>query len=340
MAKEDAIQTDVSQPGDGHETQGQEQEQLSEREMALQGIDEEVANQPDFLVAADELENEGSDADLSKTHEPVVLEPDQLETTLVEVKIDGQVQKLPLSEVTKGYQKDATASRRLEKAAEEQKKLDEQKRLLEEKEAALGKGSDQDHGLSNDDGDFDDDQIDEQISAVMQSLIEGDDEAGAKALKEIIKGRKPATPEIDVNEIVSQASTQAKEALKEEQVQTERSEAWNSFLESNSAFADESSKERKLGDYLFATEFGPKMVAGEMSYQEALTECATRVNEVYPGSAVSGSGQESTTLSRQERKQAIDNVPVAGARAVKPAQASETADDAITAMRKSRGQIT
>jgi 23S rRNA G2069 N7-methylase RlmK/C1962 C5-methylase RlmI len=144
-----------------------------------------------------------------------------------------------------------------------------------------------------------------------------------------VVGRQTATPSIDEEAIVAKAEARI-EAKRQE---AENADAWREFVESNPAFSDETSKQRQYGDYLFNTVYGPKLDAGEISYREALRAAADDVATVFRGE------QETPARTvREERKQRIDNLPTAGARAVKPPSKAESVNDVLEEMRRMRGQ--
>ena len=141
----------------------------------------------------------------------------------------------------------------------------------------------------------------------------------------IAAGRQPATqqPVIDKEELIAEAETRI-----------ENKKAWNDFVESNKAFADPASEERRYGDYLFDTVYSPLIAAGQISYREALTKTGEDVKRVFAGTA-----QHSSRQQKEERKRGIDNLPIAaGARSVPQKTGPQSVDDTLDAMRRARGQ--
>lgn len=306
------MQTDAIH-GDVSEQEGGQQPVLSDRERAMQEIDAQIAAS---LPAAEPEQSKSVADDVL----PETLADDQLERVRVRVKVDGQVVELPLSEVTKGYQKDAVASRRLAIAAEERKKLDAERALFEQakqQSAAPSQGTD-------DAGD-----VDAQIKAAMAALVEGDEDAAAAALKSMLKGRQATTPQIiDEDAVVHKAAA----LVVQQQGEEARAKDWQEFVAANPVFADQTSKQRQYGDYLFNTVYAPKIEAGEISYREALNSAAADASTVFRPEPMSSRQQ------KEERKRAIDNLPVAGARAARSQPVDETMDDVLAEMRRSRGQ--
>lgn len=325
--EKDTIHEDVSQQQD------EGAQVLSPREQAMREIDEQLAAQkPDAFVQQQPAAEQPAPS--TDTQEPEVLPEDRLDKLRVRVKVDGQVMELPLSEVTKGYQKDAVASRRLAQAAEERKALEAKHREIEElgRTLAAAKAS---PSAGAEAGDAD---VDAQIAAAMTALVEGDEQGAAQALKAIIlKGRgssdAPATPVIDEEALLAKAEAR----IEQKREAAERARAWDEFVASNPAFADETSKQRQYGDYLFVSVFAPRIEAGEISYREALSEAAKEVSAVFGAGAAEQQGP-SARQQKEERKKAIDNLPTATARAVRPVPEAETTDDVLAEMRKMRGQ--
>lgn len=57
---------------------------------------------------------------------------------------------------------------------------------------------------------------------------------------------------------------------------------WLDFLIENPAFADDTSKQRKYGDYLFETKYNQLIASDIMTYSEALSHVAEDVYSIYP----------------------------------------------------------
>lgn len=344
--EDDAIQTDVSTQ---HQPQhGAGEEVLSARDLAMQEIDNQLESQrvDQVVVVSVKGQMEESASAPSETPAlPEILSDEHLDKVKAKVKLDGQEVELPLSEVIKGYQKDAVASRRLAEAAEERRRLEALQREVEaERERQKAAKGAQTPSPKTDpvEAGGDDGDVDAQIKAAMSALVDGDEETATKALKSLLKGRRDeghpqTTPQIDEEAIIAKAQERTREALAQERAQEDNQKAWQEFVGSNEAFADDQSKERQYGDYLFNTKYIPMLQAGEISYREALSKTAEEVNAVFRP-APSESSSTSTRQQKEERKKAIDNLPVAGARAVRQAPKEETADDVLTEMRQARGQ--
>lgn len=314
-----AIQQDVSTEGAAIDNAGTggaatgSEPVLSPRELAMQEISQQLL-ETEAAAGFGPADDAGGEPAAVKL--PDVLAGDQLAEVKVRVKVDGVEVELPLSDVTKGYQKDTVASRRLAEAATERKKLEVWEQELKGREAALVSSDALSSAAVED--------TDAQIKAAMAALVEGDEEKAAAALKSIIgNGRQETTqPIIDEDAIIAKAETRI-----------ENKKAWSDFVGTNPAFADETSKQRQYGDYLFDSVYSPLIATGELSYREALMKTAEEVNSVFTPA-------QTPRQQKEERKQRIDNLPVAaGARAVQTQAVPKTADDTINEMRKARGQF-
>lgn len=306
---EGTIQRDVSEE--------EKQQVVSRRDIALAGIEER-------------LEQQEQDQKPVTTEEVVLVnDPAKLK---VRVKVDGKEEERLLSDVVAGYQKNEVASERLRQASQKQRELETREKALLEQEQQI-KLSSVEPSSSGDANLSDDDQLD----AALQSLVNGDTESAAKALREVIgKGRQETTPPVDKQQIV--------DAVKKD---LEAGDTWTDFLQNNPEFCVEFdnqgqeivTKERKYGDFLFVSKYGPQVESGQLSYREALDATAKEVREIFTPSSTATPLVTSGREERQKRKETIDNLPIAaGARGAGPTvEKEETTSSIIQEMRKGRG---
>lgn len=334
--RNDAIRKDGSNES-GNEQATEQEPVLSEREQMLQQIDEQLENAPKPLVIQPETDDQGKngtqDQQLSADAD-TGSDAEKDKPLMVKVKVDGVEREMPITEVVKGYQKDAAASKRLQEAAEKEREIQRQRAELEQLRAQMQSGQKETQLSDNMPDDAD---LDGQIEEAMTAIAIGDDEKATELMKVLIKGRSKATATQQVN--IDEIKQSIKQEFEQERVASEQAQAFQSFLAEYPEFAVEDSPERKYGDYLFNTQYGAQIEAGEISYQEALNAAAAEARRIYAGTGGTTESTSANRPSKQERKQAIDNVPVAGGRAIKAAQTPETVDDAIKEMRKMRGQI-
>lgn len=307
-----AIQQDVST--EVNEDAQPTEQMLSPREIAMQEISQQLLEVEQ--AAGFGIPDEVKEPEPAKL--PNVLADDQLAGVKVKVKVEGVEVELPLSEVTKGYQKDSVASRRLAEAAEERKKLEQWEVDLKARESLLISGDSSSSAQNTGD-------MDTQVKAAIAALVEGDEITATEALKAIIgNGRQETThPVIDEDAIIAKAETRL-----------ENKRAWDDFVGTNPAFADETSKQRQYGDYLFNLVYSPLVAAGEISYREALVKTADEVNQVFVPQPAPTPRQK-----KEERKKGIDNIPVAaGARSVNNQAQPKSVEETLEDMRRARGQ--
>lgn len=225
----------------------------------------------------------------------------------------------------------ATANGRVRAVSKRERELEARERALAEREQQI---SAQTATPSATDDDAD---VDGRIQAAMAALVEGDEEMAASALKSLLKGRRePATPVIDSAAVAAQV----KEQLASEQV-------WDDFVRENPDFREEFdaegnpvlSEKRQFGDFIYMRDYASRVASGEISYREALKETAAAVGKAFSPPPAPAPPAPSGREQREQRKAAIDNLPVAaGARAAGPAaEPDETNASIIAQMRKARG---
>jgi hypothetical protein len=328
----DAIQEDVS-----IEETPQEQPVLSEREQAMQAIQQELAEHngeplPTALPVVEVPENPAAPEVPQEPTPAAAATPEK-----VRVKVDGVEQDVTLEELKKGYQKDSVASRRLEEAAQRQRDVERREAALAERERQIQASTAT--PSPEDEGDDDD------IQAAIDALVDGDNETAAKLLKQAVKkGRAPAvaTPAIDPDEIAARAEA----AIEAKLTAKDNARQFQEFVAANPVFAEPTpdeegnvllSPQRVRGDYLFDNLYAPKWQAGEISYREALDKTAEHVAKEF--APVAPAPAIPTPSEREQRKAKIDTIPVAhGAKQVS-APKVQTPDEVLNEMRKARGQF-
>jgi hypothetical protein len=301
------IQQDVS-------TEEKQERPLSNRELMLEQIGSRIDGERQEQEVAPVVQT------VEVTTEPagpkVVEDP---ASVMVRVKINGKEEEKPLADVLAGYQKNEAASERLRQVAVKEKELSAKEQELEEIKRQIQLQTAQSS----------DEDTDEVLRTAVSALVEGDLDTATKALQEAIsKGRTPqvvTTPQrVDEDALVDRVEQKL-----------DGKKAWGTFLENNPVFADENSRERKYGDFLFETKYDALMRSGEISYQQALIEVAKEVKETLAPPPPQKTARE----VKQERKQSLDVLPIAaGARqAGAVEEKEETHASVISDMRKSRG---
>jgi hypothetical protein len=281
---------------------------LSAREQMFEQISNKIDEQRQGEVVAEETTTTTDTANVRVLNDPQML---------VRVKVNGKELDKPLADVLTGYQKNEAASERLRQAATKEKELEAREKALLDNERQV-----QLQTQSSSDED-----TDEVVLSALTNLVDGDTETAAKLLRNAInKGRTTVTTPQAIDEDALIGRIEQKQ---------EGKKAWDTFLSQNPEFANEQSKERQYGDYLFATKYRPLLESGELSYHQALMDTANEVKGTFAQPQATKTPRE----VKQERKQSIDNLPIAsGARQSGAAQEQEeTHSSIITQMRKGRG---
>lgn len=322
-------QQETTAPNDGQ----QQTAAVSPREAAMAAIEDQIARQREEEGAAVPAEvpaqqaggsaAPSDDRQQDRQAAPAAADPSQPPERLLTVKIDGVEMQIPESQVIRGFQKDQTASRRLEEAAHLRKELDERERLVREKEqqAAAGEAAPSRQEQENAGGEA----ADALARKIMDGLLEGNLDEAAQALAAALKGTSSAdaTPVVDASAV-------------EEIVQRE--------LSSRELEADYQ-RAKEMFDTTFADINGNPRMAQLCNdiYFEHL-EAGRR-----PSEAAKLAGDEVRALfappvppqsSRQERKQGIDSITPAAAPVAAPGTdaASNDPNAVIAEMRRARGQ--
>jgi hypothetical protein len=306
------METDATQEGALTETPEKEERQLSRREQMMVQLEEKTEAQL--------YEESGITPDKSEPApepEPKA-EPAHEEDAVVKVKIDGEEKEIPLSELKKGYQKDATASKRLEEVAREKAQLAAERAAFEaERKAQLEKQSIAVQA--------DPTPVDDGVDAALDNFVEGDKDQMRELLRRALKERAPQDPTPIPHEELDR--------LVEERLSI-REEA-REHAGAQAAFKKDYSDIFTDPDLLAAANrrYYAKIDEGK-SITDAMAEAGKETKEWMQ--AKTGSTQIS---DKQKRKENIDNLPTAGARA-SATPTDETAENTskiIADMRKARG---
>lgn len=321
---DDAIQQDVSEEVQNEVTEVEntevENKPVDVRHDAIEALAEQRAEE----IAA-EVEPEVVEA---VEEEPT--EPEQEETErLIKVKVDGEEVELPLTEVVKGYQKDATASKRLDEVAEERRLLEKKEVELAEAMAKLESKPEQEEQPSSDV----DSSTAERLADAIDELSVADNEAdrikAATALKELLGGRGD-NPAIQEDELVSQAARQATE---EALLRIQYTNAQTKFAEDYQDIVEDPIL------YQMAVNAFQEAVPKSQTYDEAF-KAAGEATRQWKEQLVSKDREAHSMQDKKALKEQLEQDPVSiGSRAEKPpAKKPESPSDIIAAIAASRGQ--
>lgn len=311
----DAILTDapveeeaiVAEPTTGEETTEKTEPRLTPHAQAMEAIAKQLYGD--------------DDAGRQEEPEPQQPEPEKPEPKpqTVKVKVDGEEKELSLDEVVRGYQKDATASRRLEEAANLRKQAEQEWAAVQAEKAKLEKPQAApvvEPPSSN-----------EAAKRIYESLLMGDEEEGVKAITELLStGRQPAIP---MEQVADQAAERAR-------YQIEYSLAEKKFLGDFQDIAKDPDLKQLAMNFLGQT------VHTSSTYDEAFAKAGDATRDWLKSKAESMgftyTPPQDVRLEKIERKQQLDTPRAANARTPRPKEEREpTAEEIIADMRRKRG---
>ena len=301
---------DATQSGvPGADTAEETTREPTARELAMEAI-------ADQRQGTFDAESRGDQADqqLTAQLESLAILP---EPVRVKVKIDGVESEVTIDELTRQYQKNGAAERRLEEAT----------RLLNEARAAsppvgFAKPAQGDEHTpvvepSPQGGDS-------EAKAFLAALFDGDEVKALEALQKIGLGRPQPTQD------TAQLAAQLTPAIKQQLVV-------DSALETFSKDYADIVKDPYLAD--LADRFLDAEVANGTPFTEAL-ETAGQKTRDWLGSKGVTQASPSPTMNRDtklERKARIDTIPALNTKATTVEEPEQSAQDVIREMRKSRG---
>jgi predicted DNA binding protein len=310
-----AIHEDALEHEDGaiHEDAHSEEVKLSPREEAMERLaasrEEKVLAEAGIVPAPDDTE----------TAQEVPADPgtDQL----VKVKIDGEEKEVPLADVVKGFQKETTASQRLEQAARERLDLDRRESDLLQREEQLKKQTAApaaETASATGDAEYD---------TALDALLEGDREPMKALLKKGLETRPAeAAPisEADIDKVVEQRLTTRQREI--------------DGKKANEQFAKDYADILADPDLLAAANkrYFAKVAEGK-PIGEAMAEAGNETREWLESKAPK---QLTTRELKEKRKGTIVNLPSAAARSTSAHEtenAPENRSEVIKQMRKGRG---
>lgn len=319
------------------EQENHEETPQSRREKMFSNIEEKLEKQDE--QPEPEPQPDAAD-DLATDPQPVLVEDPKL--ALVRVKIGGEEQEKSVEAVVNELH---TATGRLRQVSTREKELEAREQVVSDREKQIE--------LAALPSSEEDDAAEEAlIEKTFDALIDGDADTGKEALRELLKGRQPTTPQVDTKALVSEVKSEVQADLSHDKQVAAGKSVWDEFERDNPEFRaelDEAgevvsvTKEREFGDFVFERDFADKVASGELDYREALNQTAVAVREVFspssePDPSDSDKDQDGAQ-DRQARKDKIENLPIAaGARQVLPeAGADESPSETIQEMRKKRG---
>lgn len=246
---------------------------------------------------------------------------------LVKVKVDGVEATLPLHEVLKGFQKDATASKRLEAISKQQRELDARAADVAEREAALQRGAPA--KKADDPPPANAAAVKDVVEEVVSALFTGDEQKSKEALTKILEGRaNGATPLVDPAQFRAQVLTELKTELAFETALAKFDEDYKDIV-SDPVLAG-------IADQILDAEL-QKGVSIKTAFKTAGTETRKWLESKAPKPPTENEREQQKREDKAARKAQIDNLPSANAKAVTLEDKPQTPSQTIAEMRKARG---
>jgi len=324
----DAIQPDV----DNEEVKQEEAPVIMSRQQEeLERIAEKVG---------DDHESEGSYKDEETPPAEELLNPLRRDgdTFYATAKVNGEAVDVPWDEVLAQYQKNSAADKRLQEAADRQRELEEYEAKLNAYRQELADqapisqpstdvGAEQ--SLSSD-------ATDALYAQYHDALFQGDEEKASNLLKQIRSAEKPA-PQIDVSTIIERTKAEMREEEKQARdrgYELRRQDAVKMFHEEYPDISSDSSL-LAVADRRSAELYKDNPTRDPW---DIMQECGNFARD-WLKSHINQMGGESKDVSRQERKQNMEEVVPKTVRAsIGEDEVEATYSDIISEMKQGRNQ--
>jgi len=203
-------------------------------EISTEGVETQLSPRQSAIEAIAAQRNKSFEAELNELNpqpaQPAAADPatgdDQLarqlgqderatqfaaDSSLIKVKVDGEELELPLAELVKSYQKDATATRRLQQATE----------ILRNAEQQVSKSAQVGDKINPPEAAPTDEERMAQIKGAFSKLYEGDEEGAAAAMLKLFEGAKATQKPIDAAQVAAEVKQQLAVESAYGQVQTD-----------------------------------------------------------------------------------------------------------------------
>lgn len=248
---------------------------------------------------------------VEETPEPVV---DQVAKQMRRVKVDGEEFDVPEDDLVASYQKQATATRRLQEAD----------RILADARAQAAQIAQQVKPLEPEVPPADRKQ---KIQQYHDAMLTGDMETAANLFDEVMNTGRPERPIPDVNAIIQQATPVIKQQLSNESALERFKTDYKDVMDDPDLLALADFKLRQ-----FEAEGKP--------YADALISAGNAVREKFklPTPSSDTANQPTTTRAEKlEKKGGIVNFPIANSKASSQVEREQTNSEYVAEMRKARG---
>jgi len=318
-------------PGGEEDKTGEEVEKKADEE--IKETEEEIAakekKDPDPVV---DTKGEEEEEDV----EYIDVSPEDERRYRFRTKVDGEERFLTAAEVKRGYQKDATASKRLEQAALRAKELDEREQDIARREQeALARNTST--GKVEVEEETDDDQnldvlsIRDDVKTFLDTFYGGKEEEAEAALTELLSkvgrtqktvGDATQTQTVDETAVAAKVEDSINFKAAREYFRENYEDIW-----SDQPLA-------KMADEYFEEE-----LETGVSYKEAFINAGDRVRDWLKEHGASVTTPEKSAKTREQKKEDIDNLESTGATSTTIAneEKPQGVSDVIKEMAASRG---
>lgn len=280
----------------------------------------------DPVVEAEQEASDALDADAQVDAADTLLEiPDDAR---IETKIDGEVQVVTGRQLKAGFQKEAVASLRLEKATKTMREAEDAKK---EADALLNKAKAGEVETPDSDNKTDD-SVKASAQTIISSLLDGEEDAATEALAGLLEGRTESSTQspaqIDNTEIASQVKQQI-----------DLDSALDTFATDNADILDDP---HLAG--MVQTNLQAELNSGNHGndYMSALGAAGQATRDWMESKGFGQASDNTTTAETNRRvanKQSMEQVSTATASAATAEDAPETASDVVAQMKADRGFI-
>jgi len=255
----------------------------------------------------------------------------------VTAKVDGEVVEVPYDDLLSQYQKNTTADRRLQEAAERQRELAEYEEKLNSYRAQLEAQNRPSKDVEKQPSPSSDANTDALYEQYHDALFQADEARASQLLKQIRAAEQPREPDIDVNSIIERTKAEMREEEKqarERGYEVRRQQAVELFKDEFSDIADDSSL-LAVADRRSAELYQEDPTRDPWDIMQESGKYAREWVMRY----VEELGGKPKDKQRQERKQSMDEVTPKNVRANIGEDLEEpTYSDVIAEMKKERGQ--
>lgn len=286
-------------------------EQLAEKAQALRDAEEGNAG---------EVVDGKPKTDVNSQVDAALNVVDDLEHTLVKVKLDGQEQEMKLSDVVRGFQKESVASKRLNEATAMRKEAEE---LLAKAKSAPVNNEEQIQQNQQSAGD----DVKVVAKSAIEALLNGDEVGAAEALERLANRRGNSTEQANTSDVAQEVKRQL--------------EVDSALTEFQAEYADVVSDPYLAGiTNNFLKEEMQTGAHGGMS--DALKAAGDKARDWLANLTGKKTDNQSSTIrnDRVAKKAGMEQVPANSASAASLSEPEESAADVINQMRKERGLVT